>query len=53
MPEAQEIKEFLEKNHLVYGHEGSKLLSQRGRRVLQTLQSIALMEVVFDAGSPE
>ena len=47
MPEAQEIQEFLDKHHLVIHHDGAVTLSQRGRRVLQNLQAISLIEVVF------
>jgi hypothetical protein len=53
MPEAEQIKELLEKHHLLYRHEGTLKLSQRGRQVLQQLQSVALMEVVFEQWSSD
>lgn len=53
MPEAEQIKELLEKNHFLYKHEGTLKLSQRGRQVLQHLQSVAIMEIVFESGSDD
>lgn len=47
MTAAAKTQEFLEKHHLVYKHEGRLMISNEGRQVLQTLQSVAFLEVVF------